>query len=228
MVGAGEKPLIGDLIEDFGEDVGGNGGAGVVGGCFEGGGPGEQDVVADVGEGRVGEARSVGPVVVEVEGGAMVDEVGFAMPVEKVGVAGGAVDVEDEGVEPDGEGGGAGIGLVAGSGVEHGGAGEVVEGKVEADAGAEEIADLLVRLVAPQGGIDFGEDEFRDVEAEGTADLTGYEFGYKGERALAGAAEFYDVEAEVVGLDDGGEGATLAESGYVLRGTNGTKHCCLV
>jgi hypothetical protein len=41
----------------------------------------------------------------------MVDEVELAVPVEVIGVAGGAVDVEGEGVEPDGEGCDVGIGL---------------------------------------------------------------------------------------------------------------------
>jgi hypothetical protein len=98
----------------------------------------------------VGEAIGVGPVVMEVESSAVVDEVELAVPVEEIGVASGAVDVEGEGVEPDGEGGDLRIGFVAGCGVEHGGAGEIVESEVQADAGAEEVADLLIGSLRPR------------------------------------------------------------------------------
>ena len=99
------KPFVGDLSEDFCDDLGIEPTDCVIGGLFKACGPGQKDVVADVGEGGVGEAVGVGPVVMEVERGAVVDEVEFAVPVQEVGVASGTVYVQDEGVEPDGEGG---------------------------------------------------------------------------------------------------------------------------
>ena len=42
-------------------------------------------------------------------------------------------------------------------------------------------------------------------------DLSGYEFGDESEGALACSTELGDVEAEVVGFYDGGEGAAFAE-----------------
>jgi hypothetical protein len=166
--------------------------------------------------------------VVKVECRAVIDEVKLTMPVEEIGVARGAVDVEGEGVEPDGERGDVGVGFVARCGIEHRGAGEIIEGQVESDAGAKEVADLLVGFVASEGGVDLGEDEFRNVEAEGAADSAGDEFGDKGERTLARAAEFDDVEAKVVGLDNCGKRAAFAERGDILGGADGAKHCCLV
>jgi len=222
------EPVIWNLGENFGEDGWVESSAGEGGGLFEVGGPGEENVVANVGEGKGGEAVGVGPVVVEVESGTVVDEVGPVVPGEEVGVAGGAVDVEGEGVEPDSERCGAGVGCVAGGGIEHGGAGEIVQGQVDANAGAEEIANILIGLVASEGRVDLDEDEFGDVKADGATDFSGDKFGYKGEGALTSATKFDDIEAEVVSLYDCGEGSTFAEGRDVLGGADSTKHCCLV
>jgi hypothetical protein len=225
---AGLEPFIWDLVQNFGkngriEACGGEGG-----GLFQTIGPRQEYVISDVGEGRAGETVGVGPVVVKVQGCAVVDEVELAMPVEEIGVACRAIDVQGEGVEPYGERGDARIGFVVCGGVEHGGAGKIVEGEVEADTGAEEIADLLIGFVSSEGGVYLSEDQFGDVEVEGATDFAGYEFGYKGERALTGTTEFDYVETEVVGLNDCGKRAAFAESGDVLGRADGAKHCCLV
>src|ERR1700720_4348 len=85
---AGLKPLVGNLREDLVEDRRVDEGGCLSRNFFELRCPGQKDVVADVGEGRVGEAAGVAPVVVKVEGGAVVDEVELGVPVEEIGVAG--------------------------------------------------------------------------------------------------------------------------------------------
>jgi hypothetical protein len=201
---------------------------GFSGGFFEVCGPWQEDVVADVGEGGVGEAFGVGPVVVEVESGAVVDEVELTVPVEEIGVAGSAVDVEGEGVEPDGERGDLRISSITGCGVEHSGAGEIVESEVEACAGAEKVANLLVGLVAPEGRVDLSEDEFGDFETKCATNFACDEFRYQGERALASAAELNDVEAQIIRFNNCWKGAAFTKSSYVLGGADGAKHWCLV
>jgi len=86
----------------------------------------------------------------------------------------------------------------------------------------------LIWFVASQGWVDLGEDEFRNIEAEGAADFASYELGDESERALAGTAEFNDVEAEVVSLDNCGKRAAFAKGSDVLSGADGAEHCCLV
>ena len=169
----GQEPGVGDGVEDRGEDGRRETILSGEGGVFDGIGPREKDVMADGGERGLGHPFDIAPVVVEVERGAVVDEIESLVPIEEVGVVGGAIDVDDEGVESDGLGGGAAIGGVAGGGIEHDGAGKIVEGEVEAGARVEQGADLGVGLVAAEGGIDFDEDEFGNFEAEGAADFAG-------------------------------------------------------
>jgi len=96
------KPFVGNLRKDFGKDCWIEKGASLSGGFFQVGGPWKEDVTADVGKWGGGKTIGVGPVVMEVEGCAVVNEVELTVPVEEICVAGGAVDVEGEGIKPDG------------------------------------------------------------------------------------------------------------------------------
>ena len=88
----------------------------------------QQHVVLDRGNGLVARAAVVGPVVVEVERRAVVDQPELAVPDQQVGVARRAVDVGDEGVEPDDARGELGVGL-RGERVEGDRARQVVEAR---------------------------------------------------------------------------------------------------
>src|SRR5271170_6310289 len=101
----GLKPFVGDLREDLGDDLGIETAGCMNGSLFKTRGPGQEDMVADVGEEGVGEAVGVGPVVVKVERRAVVDEVELTVPVQEIRVASGAIYIQDEGIEPDGKGG---------------------------------------------------------------------------------------------------------------------------
>ena len=66
----------------------------------------------------------------------------------------------------------------------------------------------------------------RDEQAEGARDLAGDQFGEQGFDALGGAAELDDVEAVVLGLDDGGDGAAFAQRGDVAGSLERAEHGC--
>ena len=115
-------------------------------------------------------------------------------------------------------------GCVACGGIEHHGAGQVVECEVQAGAGLEEITDFRVGIVAAEEGVDFYEDEFRYGKAESTGDLSCNEFSDQCQRSLACAAELDDVQTEVIRLHDCGQGAAFPERENVTRGVDGAKH----
>jgi hypothetical protein len=218
----GREPVFGHEVDDRGEEVGGELWAERGVGLGEGGGEGEEDVVADQGEG-VADLRAVaGPVEVDVEGGALVDQVEPLVPEEEVGVAGGAVDVREIGVEPDDRRGEGGVGSGRYGRVVAEGAGEEVDGEVEAGAGLDQGLDLGVGLGAAEDGVERGEGDVGDGQAEGAADRAGDELGDEDLGALAGAAELEDVGAEVVGLDDGRQRAALAQGGDVAGDSDGS------
>src|SRR5215813_11150954 len=99
------------------------------------------------------------PGVVKVERGAMIYEPEALMPEEQVGVASRAVHVGDVGIEPNDGGGEVGVERRGGGGRIGEGAGQVVEGEVEAGAGLDEIADLVVRLGAAKDGVKLHQDD---------------------------------------------------------------------
>lgn len=169
-VAVGKKPRCRDFSEGVAEGGFVESIAGEAVGGAEIGGPREEDVRPAGGKDGGDGALAGVPVVLPKEGGAMVDEAEGAVPEKEVGVAGRAVDVGEEGVEPDDQRGFGGRGGVAGGGVEHAGAGEEVHADVPADAALEQIADLGVGLVAAEFGVDAEEDELGDGEAEGAGD----------------------------------------------------------
>src|SRR3546814_9534811 len=90
----------------------------------------------------------------EVRLRAVVDQVQLAVPQQQVGVARGAVDVGDEGVEPDDRQRQQRVGLLD-QRVEVDRAGQVVERDVGAAAGADQVLDLRVGLGARQVRVEF-------------------------------------------------------------------------
>ncbi len=195
------------------------------------GGPGKQDMRLDGRKDGGDGAFARLPIVLPEEGGAVIDRMKGFVPEKEVGIAGSAIDVSGEGVEPDEEGRLGGAGEVARGGIEHAGAGKEVHADVPADAAFEQIADLGVGLVAAELGVDFDEDELGDGERESVGETTADEFGDEGERTLSGSAELEDVQAEVVRFDDGRQRATLAQRHDVTDGAHaaerlaGTRGC---
>src|SRR5205814_9864339 len=53
-------------------------------------------------------------------------------------------------------------------------------------------------------------------------DLAGEPFGNEDARTLAGAAEFHDVQAVIIGLDEARQRAALAERRYIAGGADGS------
>src|SRR5579884_1624017 len=93
----GQQPGIGDLRNNAGEDVLGEP-------RFkrcDAIGPGQQHVIANGGERTGGGAADTGPVVMEIQARAVIDAIELFMPPEQIRIACGAIDIADEGVEPD-------------------------------------------------------------------------------------------------------------------------------
>ena len=149
------------------------------------GGDRKQDVIGDLGEGRAGAGFDIGPGVLEVERGAVVDQPELAVPDQQVRVARGAVDVGGQGIEPDDAGGEVGVDEVLhGDGVGQG-AGQEIEREVEPAAGREEVLDLGIGLGLGEDGIELGEDDLGHRQAEEAADLAGDQLGDQGADTLA-------------------------------------------
>ena len=71
------------------------------------------------------------------------------------------------------------------------------------------------RLAVGDPGVEVDGDEVRDEQAERAGDLAGEPLRDEDARALAGAPELHDVQPVVVGLDESGQRAALAERGDV-------------
>jgi hypothetical protein len=82
------------------------------------------------------------------------------------------------------------------------------------------VANLVIRFVAAKGNVDFDEDDLRHAQAEGAGDFSSDQLGHQGQRALAGTAEFSDIETQIVRLDDGGQRPAFAE-GQDIAGSMG-------
>jgi hypothetical protein len=222
----GFEPFVRNQAQDCFETFESKSFAGQLACLVDGTRPLQQNVVPDLGEGRHGFRRCGLPVMVEEESCAVVDKVKLAVLDEQVGVARGAIDVLSECVEPNSHRGDLGRGDIASGSVEHKGAGEIVEGEIQAAALTEKMADFGVGLVTAEGGIDFGEDKFRNGEAEKAADFSCHEFCNQSERALSGPAKFEDVEAQVVGFNNSRQGAALAQGKDVTCCVYGSQHLC--
>ena len=162
--------------------------------------------------------------MVEVQRGAVVDQIEPAVPHQQVGVARRAVDVADEGIEPDDARRQVRIGLF-GNGVEVHSARQVVHRQVESRAGLDQVLDLRIAFGAREFGVQVHQRQVRHRQLQRLGESAGDHFGHQRLRALAGAAELEHVEAFVVGFHDGGHGAAFAQWGDVAGGgTEGERH----
>ena len=77
----------------------------------------------------------------------------------------GPVHVGDEGIEPDGARGYVRRRIVSRGRIEHYRSGQIIESEIEADTGAQQIANFLIRLVAPKRFIHVHQHQFRHLQA---------------------------------------------------------------
>src|SRR6185312_709333 len=113
------------------------------------------------------------PVVMEVKSRAVIDKVERFVPQQQIRIVGGPVNVRYKGIEPHSAGGEIGIGAVMGRWIEHHRARQVIERKIQPDAGAQQISYLFVGFVAAESGIELNEDDLRHFQAESATDLAG-------------------------------------------------------
>ena len=119
----------------------------------------------------------------------------------------------------------AATGVVGGvAGVEAERAGQEVDAEVQPDAGGEQVLDLLVGLVLPDRGVEVDRHQVRGAQAEAPGQLADDHLGDEDLQPLPGAAELADVGAEVVGLDDAGQRAALAQGRDVAGRGDGGDH----
>ena len=174
--------------------------------------------------GRGGADRRAGGVHDEQQR-AVVDEPGAPVPDQEVRVARAAVDVRQEPVEPDDR-----RGLRPGparrppSASKGSAPGRKSTPEVEAGAGRDEVLDLGVGLGAAQLGVDVGAHELGHREAQRPRELPAQQLGHERRGPLPGPAELQDVEPVVVGLDEPGQRAALAQRGDVARGADRSQH----
>ena len=160
--------------------------------------------------------------VMEVERRAVVDQPELAMPDQHVGVARRAVEVGDEGVEPDDARGELGIGL-AGERVEGERAGQVVEAEVECRALAR-----IRSWISGSGSVRARSVSSSTKTISGTGSPSARAISPATSSAISafvpwpGAAELEDVQAVVVGLDHRRQRAALAQRRDVAGGGDGS------
>ena len=155
----------------------------------------------------------------------MVNKIQLLVPPKQVGISCGAIDVCDECIEPDGFRSSSGVYCIVGSGVEGGCAGKVIQAEVQAYAREQQVANFRVRLVASDAFVELHKDQLGDAQIEAASELAGNELGNECQRALAGSAEFEDVEAVVVSFHNGREGTTFAKRGDITSHAHGSEHC---
>ena len=82
-------------------------------------------------------------------------------------------------------------------------AGQVMQAQVEADAGLQQILDLFIRFRAAESGVQPGQDQFGDFQAEGPGDFATDKLSYQCLDSLTCTAEFEYIEESIVGFGDG-------------------------
>jgi hypothetical protein len=135
------------------------------------------------------------------------------VPTQQIGIAGGAVDVEEPAVEPDDVGGELG----PGGGVEGSGPGEEVDAEIDSRTRPEQVLDLGIGLGLGEPGVDGDERELGDAKAQSARELDADHLRYQRQRALAGAGPLDDIDPVVVGLEQPGERSALAQGRDVAR-----------
>ena len=100
-----------------------------------------------------------------------------------------------------------------------------VDAEVEAQAGVEQVLHLLVGLVAPDLRRQVDGHQVRDRYVDEPGDPGDDDLGHQHPQPLAGAAELADVDAQVVGLDDPGQRAALAQRRHVAGRAHLPQRC---
>src|SRR6266850_1142734 len=159
-------------------------------------------MLPDQREPRLDELFGIPPVMMKVQGRAMIDQVESLVPVEQVRILRGAIHVRDKRVEPHDLRSDPWVHGISSGGIEHGGAGKIVEREVQTDAGAKEVADFLIGLVSSKGIIDLDENKFRHTQTGGTSDFTGDQLSDQRKRTLSRTSELQDVQTEIIRFDD--------------------------
>ena len=103
-------------------------------------------------------------------------------------------------------------------------AGQEVDAEVDPRAGRDQLLDLRVGLGRAERRVELDQHQLRHRQPEAAGQLAGHDLGRQRLRPLARAAELQDVEAVVVGLDDGRQRAALAQRGHVARGGHRAQH----
>ncbi|KDN81421.1 hypothetical protein KCH_68680 [Kitasatospora cheerisanensis KCTC 2395] len=181
-----------------------------------------QGVVAGV-VGLAAPGLGARPAVVEDQAGAVVDEPQAAGGDQQVGVAPGAVDVADQGVEPEHPGGGVGVHLEA-QRVEVQRPGHVRHAEVGAPAGPHLVLDLHLGLAAGEHRVEVDQGEFGHRQAEPAAEFAGQHLGDQRLAALGRADPFQDVQPAVVGLDQAWHRTAFAQRRHVADGRHLGEH----
>ena len=91
-------------------------------------------------------------------------------------------------------------------------------------AEAETTAKRIVNGLGGGIGIELGEHELGNREPERAPNLAGQQLRRQRPCALAGATELEHVQSIVVGLDDRGQGAPLAQRRHVAGHADGPEH----
>src|SRR5829696_2065078 len=215
--GLASQPLLGHKVDDPLQDLVRESGSQRGVGLGDSPGEGQQYVVAGGGERALARGLPSPPGVVEVQRGPVVYEPQPVVPGEEVRVARGAVYVGHESIEPHDAGGEVRAGRLH-EGIEAEGAGQVVEGQVQADARPDQVLYLRVWLGAGELGVEVGEHDLRDEQTQGPRDLARHYLRYERFASLTGAPELEDVGPEVVGLDDGRQRTAFPQRRHVARG----------
>lgn len=133
------------------------------------------------------------PVVMEVERSAMVNEPGSSGPPHDVRVPGGAVDIADECIEPDGPGGEFGIHVVRRR-VEVQRAFEVAVPDVESTAAPQNVLNLGVGLTPSERRVELDRGHVWHLELECLGETAHDDLRDQGSRTLARASELHDEQ----------------------------------
>jgi hypothetical protein len=171
---------------------------------------------------RVG--RRIPPGVVDVERRAVVDQPRRPVPDEDVRVLRRAVRVCHQPVEPDDVGCQLGRRERPDRRVEGERPGQEVERDVRPGGARDQLLDLRIRLGAGEGGVQLDQHDLRDRQAQQPGDLARHELRDQRPGALAGGPELQDVQAVVVGLDEGRQRAALAQGRDVAGRRDGPDH----
>ena len=158
--------------------------------------------------------------MVDVQGSAVVDQPGAAVPDEQVRVLDRPIGVRDERIEPDDVGSEVGVdqrARVADGGVEGEGARQEVHPEIGPAARSDQVVDLLVGLGVAESRIDLDRDEVRNRQPDRPADLAGQPFRDERTGTLPGTPELDDVQAIVVTLDETRQRAALPQRRHVPR-----------